>query len=39
MPWGETRHDTAMVRKKKLRPSGAKDENGGYHNVHLNHEF
>ena len=25
-----------MVRKKKLSPSGAKDENGEYHNVHLN---
>jgi hypothetical protein len=25
-----------MVRKKKLSPSGAKDEQGQYHNVHLN---
>lgn len=25
-----------MVRKKKLSPSGAKDESGDYHNVHLN---
>jgi hypothetical protein len=25
-----------MVRKKKLSPSGAKDEDGQYHNVHLN---
>jgi hypothetical protein len=25
-----------MVRKKKLSPSGAKDENGEYHNVHIN---
>ncbi|AHG00581.1 hypothetical protein EL22_18520 [Halostagnicola sp. A56] len=25
-----------MVRKKKLSPSGAKDDNGNYHNVHLN---
>jgi hypothetical protein len=25
-----------MVRKKKLSPSGAKDENGQYHNAHLN---
>jgi hypothetical protein len=25
-----------MVRKKKLSPSGAKDEQGKYHNVHLN---
>jgi hypothetical protein len=25
-----------MVRKKKLSPNGAKDENGNYHNVHLN---
>lgn len=30
------KYDTAMVRKKKLSPSGAKDENGEYHNVHLN---
>ena len=27
---------SAMVRKKKLSPSGAKDENGEYHNVHIN---
>ena len=26
----------SMVRKKKLSPSGAKDENGEYHNVHVN---
>ena len=26
----------AMVRKKKLSPSGAKDEDGEYHNVHIN---
>ena len=25
-----------MVRKKKLSPSGAKDEDGEYHNVHVN---
>ncbi|MFC3960311.1 hypothetical protein [Halovivax cerinus] len=25
-----------MVRKKKLSPSGAKDDDGNYHNVHLN---
>ena len=25
-----------MVRKKKLSPSGAKDEDGRYHNVHVN---
>jgi len=25
-----------MVRKKTLSPSGAKDEDGEYHNVHLN---
>ncbi len=25
-----------MVRKKTLSPSGAKDENGEYHNVHVN---
>lgn len=25
-----------MVRKKKLSPSGAKDDQGQYHNVHLN---
>ncbi len=25
-----------MVRKKKLSPSGAKDDEGNYHNVHLN---
>ena len=25
-----------MVRKKKLSPSGAKDEDGEYHNVHIN---
>lgn len=25
-----------MVRKKKLSPSGAKDDDGEYHNVHLN---
>jgi hypothetical protein len=25
-----------MARKKKLSPSGAKDESGNYHNVHLN---
>lgn len=25
-----------MVRKKKLSPSGAKDESGNYHNVHIN---
>lgn len=27
---------TAMVRKKKLSPSGAKDDDGEYHNVHVN---
>ena len=25
-----------MVRKKKLSPSGAKDADGHYHNVHIN---
>lgn len=25
-----------MVRKKTLSPSGAKDKDGNYHNVHLN---
>jgi hypothetical protein len=25
-----------MVRKKKLSPSGTKDQQGEYHNVHLN---
>jgi hypothetical protein len=25
-----------MVRRKTLSPSGAKDEHGEYHNVHLN---
>ena len=25
-----------MVRKEKLSPSGAKDDDGNYHNVHLN---
>ena len=25
-----------MVRKKKLSPSGAKDEDGRYHNAHVN---
>ena len=25
-----------MVRKKTLSPSGAKDDDGEYHNVHLN---
>ena len=25
-----------MVRKKKLSPSGAKDDHGEYHNVHVN---
>ena len=25
-----------MVRKKKLSPSGAKDDEGQYHNVHIN---
>lgn len=25
-----------MARRKKLSPSGAKDENGEYHNVHVN---
>ena len=25
-----------MARRKKLSPSGAKDENGDYHNVHVN---
>ncbi|GAB7009828.1 MULTISPECIES: AbrB/MazE/SpoVT family DNA-binding domain-containing protein [Halorubrum] len=25
-----------MVRKKKLSPSGAKDDDGEYHNVHVN---
>lgn len=28
--------DVAMVRKKKLSPSGAKDDAGEYHNVHVN---
>ena len=25
-----------MVREKKLSPSGAKDDHGEYHNVHIN---
>ena len=25
-----------MVRRKKLSPSGAKDDHGDYHNAHLN---
>jgi hypothetical protein len=25
-----------MVKRKKLSPSGAKDNNGEYHNVHVN---
>lgn len=25
-----------MVRRKKLSPSGAKDDDGEYHNVHVN---
>jgi hypothetical protein len=33
--WRTTQHN-AMVRKKKLSPSGAKDEDGEYHNVHVN---
>lgn len=28
--------EKAMVRKKKLSPSGAKGEDGEYNNVHLN---
>jgi len=37
MSCGEARDKTsAMVRKKKLSPSGAKDEEGEYHNVHIN---
>jgi hypothetical protein len=37
MSCGETRDKTTpMVRKKKLSPSGAKDEDGEYHNVHIN---
>ena len=31
-----TEYDSQMVRKKKLSPSGAKDEDGEYHNVHIN---
>jgi hypothetical protein len=31
-----TRYVPLMVRKKKLSPSGAKDEDGEYHNVHVN---
>jgi hypothetical protein len=34
--WRTFKYDSPMVRKKKLSPSGAKDENGDYHNVHLN---
>jgi len=33
--WRTTQHN-AMVRKKTLSPSGAKDEQGEYHNVHVN---
>ncbi|MFQ3318961.1 MAG: hypothetical protein ACI8UR_001109 [Natronomonas sp.] len=33
--WRTTQHNP-MVRKKKLSPSGAKDESGEYHNVHVN---
>jgi hypothetical protein len=36
MPYGEYAGTHSMVRKKKLSPSGAKDENGEYHNVHVN---
>jgi hypothetical protein len=36
MPCGEHGNTHSMVRKKKLSPSGAKDENGEYHNVHVN---
>ena len=35
-PAANQRIDPQMVRKKKLSPSGAKDENGEYHNVHVN---
>ena len=35
-PVANVQSRTAMVRKKKLSPSGAKDENGEYHNVHIN---
>ena len=34
--WSSSSQIPAMVRKKKLRPSGAKDEDGEYHNVHVN---
>ena len=34
--WRRSTQTTAMVRKKKLSPSGAKDEDGEYHNVHVN---
>ena len=34
--WRSASHTAAMVRKKKLSPSGAKDDDGEYHNVHVN---
>jgi len=34
--WRSPTSTTAMVRKKKLSPSGAKDDDGEYHNVHVN---
>jgi len=34
--WRSATSTTAMVRKKKLSPSGAKDDDGKYHNVHVN---
>ena len=34
--WRSSTSITAMVRKKKLSPSGAKDDEGEYHNVHVN---
>ena len=34
--WRRATSTPAMVRKKKLSPSGAKDDDGEYHNVHVN---
>ena len=34
--WRSSISTPAMVRKKKLSPSGAKDDEGEYHNVHVN---
>ncbi len=36
VPLGGASQELAMVRKKTLSPSGAKDDSGSYHNAHLN---